>query len=99
MTLFVGGDIVLCKCSAPARIIAVYGQRWKIHDNGDTQRQVVRASTPASQATYDEQFTLTDAAGKALRDTYYTVRLPSGELIHGITDAQGRTSRHTTDGA
>jgi hypothetical protein len=48
---------------------------------------------------FDEQFTLTDVGGSALADTYYTVRLPSGELRYGITDSKGRTERHLTKGA
>lgn len=94
----VGGDIVLCKCPDHPRIIATYGRSWKITDRGEeTLAPVARA--PAQQLAYDEQFTLTDAAGKALADTYYTVRLPSGELQHGVTDSSGRTTRYTTDGA
>ncbi|APA88549.1 hypothetical protein BJG93_24715 [Paraburkholderia sprentiae WSM5005] len=31
----VGGDIVLCKCADPPRIIAIYGRRWIIHDRDD----------------------------------------------------------------
>ncbi|MBB5511303.1 hypothetical protein HDG35_007605, partial [Paraburkholderia sp. JPY681] len=37
--------------------------------------------------------------GRIMRDTYYTVRLPSGSLVHGITDGLGRTERYKTNGA
>ncbi|QCP49134.1 hypothetical protein FAZ95_08050 [Trinickia violacea] len=94
----VGGDIVLCKCDAPPRIIAVYGRKWMIHDRGEEKPASV-AIAPAEGLTYDEQFTLTDAAGSALADTWYTVRLPSGELLHGVTDSSGKTARYATDGA
>ncbi|TDN62568.1 PAAR domain-containing protein [Paraburkholderia sp. BL10I2N1] len=101
----VDGDSVLCPC----------GKNWVIVGSNpgyflNTDRGSAGASNAASAAqsvivtgapaaTYDEQFTLTDAAGKALADTYYTVRLPSGELQHGITDSSGRTARYKTDGA
>lgn len=94
----VGGDIVLCKCTDRPRIIAVYGRNWMIHDWGEEKAASV-AKAPAQNLAYDQQFTLSDAAGKALVNTWYTVRMPSGELLHGVTDSQGRTERHETDGA
>ncbi|NUY01000.1 hypothetical protein [Paraburkholderia youngii] len=36
-----------------------------------------------SKKRFDEQFTLWDPNGRALSDTLYTVRFPSGELKHG----------------
>ncbi|SMG21007.1 hypothetical protein [Paraburkholderia susongensis] len=51
------------------------------------------------QDWYDQRFTLTDAAGKVLADTYYTIRKPGGKPIHGTTDSEGRTAKHVTDGA
>ncbi|WNC94370.1 hypothetical protein RI103_29795 [Paraburkholderia sp. FT54] len=59
------------------------------------------ASQAARQQTarqYDEQFTLHDANGYVLHDTYYTVHLPSGSLAHGVTDHMGRTERYATEG-
>ncbi|MEX3857205.1 hypothetical protein AB3X94_24720 [Paraburkholderia sp. BR10923] len=52
-----------------------------------------------SAGPFDEQFTLKDHNGRALPDTLYTVRLPSGELTHGVTDHAGRTARYRTRGA
>ncbi|MGF6855218.1 hypothetical protein [Paraburkholderia sp. CI3] len=52
-----------------------------------------------SRNRFDQRFTLTDTGGKVLPDTYYTARLPSGALVHGITDLQGRTKRYQTEGA
>jgi uncharacterized protein (DUF2345 family) len=59
----------------------------------------VRADSDSQAGTYDEQFTLVDAKGTPLADTYYTVRHPSGTLTHGTTDSLGRTQRYETDGA
>jgi uncharacterized protein (DUF2345 family) len=60
----------------------------------------MNGATPDKQPDrYDEQFSLLDAAGSALPKTYYTVLLPSGYRVHGVTDSQGRTSRHHTDSA
>lgn len=96
----VGGDIVLCKCRDHPRVMAIYGRRWTIHDRGDSNRITGRSntSTTPAAAIYDQQFTLTDTSGNALANTYYTVRLSGGELVRGTTDAQGRTTRHMTDG-
>ncbi|MPW10291.1 hypothetical protein GCT19_32475 [Paraburkholderia sp. CNPSo 3155] len=49
-----------------------------------------------SQKHFDQQFTLRDNAGRSLPQTPYTVRFPSGELKHGVTDHAGRTARHRT---
>jgi hypothetical protein len=48
---------------------------------------------------YDEQFILKDHRGRALAHIFYTVRLPTGELVHGVTDSVGQTTRYQTDGA
>jgi hypothetical protein len=49
--------------------------------------------------THDEQYTLKDGDGRVMCNTYYTVRLPSGSLVHGVTDGSGRTKRYKTNGA
>lgn len=95
----VGGDWVLCKCPERPRVLAYYARSWIIHDSGDAEQRAERAITPTPRLVYDEQFTLIDAEGKALPQTYYTVQIPSGELVHGITDSAGHTARHETDGA
>lgn len=93
----VDGDIVLCKCERPPQVIAQYGRLVEYRDfDGNAGVAPPAASSPVS---HDEQFTLTDATGNALADTYYTVRLPSGELSHGVTDSSGRTDRYWTDGS
>lgn len=50
-------------------------------------------------ALFDEQFQLKDDAGLILADIPYTVLLPSGQRIHGVTDEEGRTGRYRTEGA
>ncbi|APA87675.1 hypothetical protein BJG93_19590 [Paraburkholderia sprentiae WSM5005] len=49
-----------------------------------------------SRNRFDQQFTLRDSDGHAVPDTFYTVRFPSGELKHGVTDHAGRTARYRT---
>ncbi|WP_094781349.1 hypothetical protein [Paraburkholderia ribeironis] len=95
----VGGDYVLCKCSERPQVIARYGRNWFIEDEGDVTQRAGRMNVPTPPLIYDEQFTLLGITGKTLSDTYYTVRMPSGRLLHGITDSQGRTGRYETDGA
>ncbi|MCG5075144.1 hypothetical protein [Paraburkholderia tagetis] len=93
----VGDDIVLCKCAEPPRIIAVYGRTWKIHDRGE-DKAIPAAEAPGRSHAYDQRFTVTDATGNALANTWYTVRMPSGDFLHGVTDSSGRTARYETDG-
>ncbi|WP_211462418.1 PAAR domain-containing protein [Collimonas silvisoli] len=48
---------------------------------------------------YDEQFLVADDEGNTLADMPYTVKLASGELVHGVTDDEGKTERFFTDDA
>lgn len=56
-------------------------------------------AAPAAAKVFDEQFVLVDDNKRVLYETPYTVKLPSGELFHGMTDLEGRTRRFVTDGA
>ncbi|TKC80208.1 hypothetical protein FAZ69_29610 [Trinickia terrae] len=94
----VGGDIVLCKCADPPRIIAVYGRKWMIHDRGEEKVASV-AETPVQRLTYDEQFTLTDHAGQPIIGVRYRVCTGSKIIATGTTDSRGRTQRIDTDDA
>ena len=88
--------------SAPSpRIVAVHGQRWRIQDDGGTQRQATHDRAPASQLTYDDEFQLLDThTGKPLANVEYAIERASGDMEHGVTDADGRTHRlSTTDSA
>jgi uncharacterized Zn-binding protein involved in type VI secretion len=62
-----------------------------------------KAATATSEApaakVFDEQYTFEDENKQALYDMPYTVKLPSGEFFHGVTDLEGRTKRFATDGA
>jgi uncharacterized Zn-binding protein involved in type VI secretion len=58
------------------------------------------ASNPVPDAKpFDEQFVLFDEGEHVLAKVPYTVKLPSGELVRGITDLEGRTERYVTDAA
>lgn len=94
----VGGDIVLCQCANPPRIIAMHGRRWMIHDQGEATRRTAPGA-PAQSLVYDEQFTLIDGNGRPMPGTYYTLRVDCGSRVHGTTDSAGRTARHRTNGA
>ncbi|SDR40794.1 hypothetical protein SAMN05443245_5616 [Paraburkholderia fungorum] len=93
----VGGDIVLCKCADPPRIIAEY--RRMVNRNRGEERAASIARTSARNFGQDKQFMLTDGERKALADTYYTVRTTTGELQPDVTGSFGRTTRYTTKDA
>jgi len=96
----VGGDIVICKCERHPRVLSEYGRQVEYIDDGWKPASASAASSTGSAASrHDEQFTLRDAAGKVLRDTYYTIRMPSGGILHGVTDSRGCTGRYSTNGA
>ena len=48
---------------------------------------------------FDEQFVLFNEEKRVLAEMPYTVKLPSGELVRGVTDLEGRTGRYVTDAA
>ncbi|CAD6560409.1 hypothetical protein LMG27952_07114 [Paraburkholderia hiiakae] len=96
----VDGDIVICKCAIHPRLIAVYARCCEYFDTGPEVLATSAAREAVSSTqTYDEQFTLRDAERSPLVDTYYTVRMPLGELRHGVTDSWGYTERYETNGA
>lgn len=95
----VSEDRVACKCPQQPRIIAVYGRSWSIQETDNNLSHIPTPEALAEHLNYDEKFTLIDANGTPLIDTYYSIRMPSGEIKHGITDAQGQTARHNTNGA
>ncbi len=60
----------------------------------------VKMSKPGPDAKpFDEQFVLFNEEESVLAEMPYTVKLPSGELVRGITDIEGRTERYVTDAA
>lgn len=98
------GDINICGCNPPPVFYPIRERRMSMSFTSEQAAAMVDdgVNAPAQQtqtAQYDEQFVLHDANGRVLCDTYYTVRLPSGSLVHGTTDSAGRTARHVTEGA
>lgn len=96
----INGDRVLCPCGKN-RVMASPTAGMFVHldrDAGNTGARQTQGSTD-ELLDHDERFTLRDARGRALANTFYTVRLPTGELVHGVTDEGGNTARHATSGA
>ncbi|MBN3811084.1 PAAR domain-containing protein [Paraburkholderia sp. Ac-20347] len=94
-------DICICKCSPPPVFSA--SQASASHSWEDEWGDMGYAASQAAlldrqSATHDERFKLCDRAGNPLADTYYTVRLPSGATVKGVTDSNGYTARYQTDG-
>lgn len=94
------GDVVLCNCATPPRIIAkLAGESWC----DDGAQSAPPLSTRASRSTiqshgiHDEQYTLTDSAGRPLAGVRYRVRINETILASGVTDANGKTQRVVTD--
>ena len=56
-------------------------------------------NSPPEAEVFDEQFAFVDEDKQPLGEIPYTVKLPSGEFFHGVTDPEGRTERFATDGA
>jgi hypothetical protein len=94
----VGGDIVVCECSPPPRIIAVYGRSSYIHDIGTAPEASAKGAASVvndvSRHTYDRTFVITNnQTGKPLSATKYRLTLENGHVVEGTTDGQGVTQR------
>ncbi|CAM2173745.1 PAAR domain-containing protein [Paraburkholderia sacchari] len=94
------GDIVLCKCSRPPRIVAkLAGESWcddeaEAHTARDVKQAIKAANSGMNAARrYDEGYTLTDRNGRALANVRYRVRSNSATVANGVTDSSGHTQR------
>jgi hypothetical protein len=96
----VSGDIVLCKCDPPPRVVSVHARRRKYIDSGRALAAVLQ-STPTSdqRSSHDEQFAVKDRNGHPLVNVRYRARIGSNVVASGVTDAQGRTQRMNAESA
>ncbi|MGF6597623.1 hypothetical protein P3T23_002340 [Paraburkholderia sp. GAS448] len=96
----VGGDMVVCKCEQHPRIIAVNGRKFTITVDGDGAKVLSRNAPRSAPSVYDEQFTLLDSyTGQPLSGVRYRVHVAFGKVYAGVTDAQGRTERVSSENA
>lgn len=95
------GDIVLCNCATPPRIVArLADNSWC--DDEDYGAATSSTNAPRSaveqRAIYDEQYTLAGSQGRPLAGVRYRVRIGVQIVLSGVTDASGKTQRIPTDG-
>jgi hypothetical protein len=100
----VGGDIVLCKCASPSRIISVHGRKFKIVDDGGETPVTVAGNTKDSalpipreleKTRYVHWFYVCDAGtGEPLHNRNYVVDV-GGVKQSGKTDGQGHAKIET----
>lgn len=96
------GDVNICGCNPPPVFYAERDMRMTFTADQAAKlagKPFAPLAMKQPPGIYNEQFILRDASGSVLADVYYTVRLPSGELRHGLTDSLGKTDRHETDGS
>jgi len=95
------GDVVLCNCATPPRIIATLaGESWCDDGAPDAPPFPARVSESVIRphTLHDEQFALTDSTGRPLVGVRYRVRLNEATIASGVTDASGKTQRISIDG-
>lgn len=101
------GDIVLCRCETPPKIIAALsGESWcddDVETKGACDAAVVGAmgaATFASQSsdtassalkTFDDRYVLRDQQDKPISGAAYAMERANGEFEYGVTDEQGHT--------
>ncbi|WP_133678710.1 PAAR domain-containing protein [Paludibacterium purpuratum] len=95
------------KTSCGAVLLSTCGEVTHDHEGGGAEAQAAAAALvrqyqarqePPEQP-HDEQFHLVDEHGNPHADTHFTAKLPTGEIVHGVTDSEGRTPRIRTDDA
>jgi uncharacterized Zn-binding protein involved in type VI secretion len=105
--LSVDGDLCMCGCPTPPRLIA----SQKMHSIGFSASEI--ASTPAAAPwlahaglslepfgyVHDEQFQLLGANGKPLANRKYKAVSSSDSSVTGMTDSAGNTQRIKTPAA
>jgi uncharacterized Zn-binding protein involved in type VI secretion len=93
------GDIVLCKCARPPRMIASMQSSFRNDDMAESLGDVsschqAPAQPGAGLGPFDQGFVLMDRHTKRpLAHIRYRVRSSSGVISNGVTDASGRTAR------
>ena len=93
------GDINMCGCSPPP---VFYAERNVAQvftsDEGAALTNTTHAlASHSGPSHYDEQYTLTRHDGRVLAGVRYRVRDGSNIVASGVTDANGKTQRVTTD--
>ncbi|MGF6700570.1 hypothetical protein OKW38_005182 [Paraburkholderia sp. MM5496-R1] len=83
----VGGDIVLCKCTNPPRIIAMYGTKWRIIDRGDADT-ISRQATPSPAVNHWISFTLTEPGN--CEGLQCVAHFADGSQEAGVFDAKNK---------
>lgn len=95
------GDLCICSCPNPPRLIASSAtsmpMRFESHELGGPE-QAAWHSYVSKSAAHDEQFLLQDAYSKPLAGVYFSIKLPTGKIVHGTTNSGGLTDRYQTDG-
>lgn len=100
------GDIVLCRCATPPKIVAeLSGESWcddeiETYGECDSPVRTMGAVTSGNQASptrsstaerFDDRFILRDAGGMPIDGAHFAVQRGTGELEYGVTDEQGHT--------
>lgn len=88
------GDRVLCPCGKNFVFAAGSSNAFYSPSKGDA-----RAAPAPKSLTYDQQYTLRDSDGHPLANLRYRVRIGENVVASGVTDAEGRIQRVTTDEA
>jgi len=94
-----GGDLVMCKCERPPRIIPVYGRSSMVYSDTGPSTEAAAAAAPIAATSaassrpgdYDTHFVLTDMhTGQPLAGFAWGMETPDGER-EGCTGADGKT--------
>ncbi|WP_370469605.1 PAAR domain-containing protein [Caballeronia sp. SBC2] len=99
------GDIVLCKCARPPRMIALMQNSSHNDDMAESLVDVsdchqAPAQPGAGLVPFDQGFVLMDRhTRRPLARVRYRVRSSSGVISNGVTDGSGRTARIETSRA
>ncbi|WP_423382619.1 PAAR domain-containing protein [Burkholderia sp. LMG 32019] len=95
------GDLCICKCDPPPRLIESQHDRFMSFEaDPHVAARIAPDRIPLRTVrVFDEQFRLIDHdTGRPLANVRYRVRTATGGSFTGVTDATGHTQRITTTG-
>ena len=96
--LALDGDMCVCKCNPPPRMIASQSDMYQDLESNDLEAMGFSPSGMPLLYHHDEQITLRDRrTRRILPNVDYRVKDGSGVIASGKTDAKGRTERVRTD--
>lgn len=90
------GDLCICKCSPPPRMIASQKTAYQTLSTEDSAAMRLAPDQPATSSEpepeqFDDRYVLRGTSGRPLTNVAYAIEHADGTIERGTTDAAGQT--------